>query len=73
MQNKQEIHYLHLSGMGGGKEGWEKKRKKALALLYQPDPGEESAYSDWPRDCPRWAGSMSARRAAGHSPLILQQ
>lgn len=32
MQNKQEIHYLHLSGMGGGKEGWEKKKSIGTAL-----------------------------------------
>lgn len=43
--NKQEVHYLHLSVTGGGKEEWEKEKRKASALLYQADVREEPAYS----------------------------
>lgn len=69
--NKQEIHYLHLSGQEEGKR--DGKRKKASVLLYQPGLREEPAHcQSGPETCHGQAEWMSARKVGENSPLVLQ-
>lgn len=70
-QNKQEIRYHHLSGIGGWKKNG--KKKKELTLLYQPSLREDPAHSQSGLASFFGQGEwMSARKLAKNSPLVLQ-
>lgn len=71
-QNKQEIHYLHLSGMGGGKEGWEKKKSLGTALPARPWRGT-NMLSLAQRPASGGLGRCQPEGLGDTVPLFLQQ